>query len=95
MGVAGTQAAIEAADVALMSDDLGKIVEARVIAARAYRTIKENLLVGVGVVHVLGIIAALLRIIGPVQAAAIHLGPDILVFLNSVKLLRLRLPSAS
>ena len=95
MGVAGTQAAIEAADVALMSDDLGKIVEARVIAARAYRTIKENLLVGVGVVHVLGIIAALLRIIGPVQAAAIHLGPDILVFLNSVKLLRLRLPRAS
>jgi len=91
MGVAGTQAAIEAADVALMTDDLGKIVEARAIAARAYRTIKENLLVGVGVVHVLGIVAALLRIIGPVQAAMIHLGPDILVFLNSVKLLRVRL----
>jgi Zn2+/Cd2+-exporting ATPase len=61
MGVAGTQAALEAADVALMTDDLGKIVEARAIAVRAYRTIKENLLVGVGVVHVLGIIAALLR----------------------------------
>jgi len=91
MGVAGTQAAIEAADVALMTDDIGKIVEARAIAARAYRTIKENLLVGVGVVHVLGIIAALLRVIGPVQAAIIHLGPDILVFLNSVKLLRVRL----
>src|SRR6266545_3467110 len=91
MGVAGTQAAIEAADVALMTDDLGKIVEARAIAARAYRTIKENLLVGVGVVHVLGIVAALLRIIGPVQAAIIHLGPDILVFLNSVKLVRVRL----
>lgn len=91
MGVAGTQAALEAADVALMTDDLGKIVEARAIAARAYRTIKENLLVGVGVVHVLGIAAALLRWIGPVQAALIHLGPDILVFLNSVKLLRARI----
>ncbi len=91
MGVAGTQAAIEAADVALMTDDIGKIVTARVIAARAYRTIRENLIVGVGVVHVLGIIAALLRLIGPVQAAMIHLGPDILVFLNSIKLLRVRL----
>ena len=91
MGVGGTQAALEAADVALMTDDLGKILEARAIAARAYRTIQENLLVGVGVVHVLGIIAALMRWIGPVQAAVIHLGPDILVFLNSVKLLRVRI----
>jgi heavy metal translocating P-type ATPase len=96
MGVAGTQAALEAADVALMTDELGKIVEARAIALRAYRTIKENLLVGVGVVHVLGIVAALLRLIGPVEAALIHLGPDILVFLNSVKLLRvpIRLPES-
>lgn len=91
MGVAGTQAALEAADVALMTDDLGKIVEARAIAARAYRTIKENLLVGVGLVHILGITAALMRWIGPVQAALLHLGPDILVFVNSVKLLRVRI----
>ena len=91
MGVGGTQAALEAADIALMTDDLNKIVVARVIAARAYRTIKENLFVGVGVVHVLGIVAALLRWIGPVQAALIHLGPDVLVFVNSVKLLRVRL----
>ena len=91
MGVAGTQAALEAADVALMTDDLDKIADARELARRAYRTIKENLIVGVGVVHVLGITAALLRLIGPVEAAAIHLGPDILVFLNSVKLLRVRL----
>ncbi len=74
-----------------MTDDLGNIVEARAIAARAYRTIKENLLVGVGVVYVLGIIAALMRWIGPVEAALIHLGPDILVFVNSVKLLRVRI----
>ncbi len=91
MGVAGTQAAIEAADIALMTDDLGKIAEARAIARRAYRTIQENLFVGVGVVHVLGITAALLHLIGPVQAAIIHLGPDILVFLNSVKLLRVKI----
>ncbi|MBL8825521.1 MAG: cadmium-translocating P-type ATPase [Planctomycetaceae bacterium] len=91
MGVGGTQAALEAADIALMTDDLSKIVLGRTIARRAYRTIKENLIVGVGVVHVLGITAALLGWIGPIQAAVLHLGPDVLVFLNSVKLLRVKL----
>ena len=91
MGARGTQAAIEAADVALMTDDLSKIVLARAIARRAYRTIQENLFVGV--VHLLGIAAALLGWIGPIQAAMIHLGPDILVFLTSVKLLRVKIES--
>ena len=91
LAVRARQAALEAADVALMTDDLSKIVMARAIAAKAYRTIKENLIVGVGVVHVLGIIAALMRWIGPVQAAIIHLGPDLLVFVNSVKLVRARI----
>ena len=95
MGARGTQAAIEAADIALMADDLSKIVLARILAKRAYRTIQENLIVGVGVVHVLGILAALQGWIGPIQAALLHLGPDVLVFLNSVKLLHVRLGAES
>ena len=67
---------------------------ARAIARRAYRTIQENLFVVVGVVHVLGIAAALLGWIGPIQAAFIHLGPDVLVFINSVKLLKIRIKGA-
>jgi P-type E1-E2 ATPase len=94
MGGGGTQAAIEAADIALMTDDLAKIVAARAIARKAYRTIQENLIVGVGVVHVCGITAALLGWIGPIQAAVLHLGPDVLVFLNSVKLLHVRIKGA-
>lgn len=61
-----------------MTDDLFKIVSPRAIARRAYRTTQENLFVGVGVVHVLGITAALRGWIGPIQAARLHLGPDIL-----------------
>ena len=95
MGARGTQAALEAADIALMTDDLGKIVLVRALARRSYRTIQENLFVGVGVVHVLGITAALMGWIGPIQAAILHLGPDILVFLNSVKLLRVRIEDST
>lgn len=91
MGAKGTQAALEAADIALMTDDLSKIVFTRALAKRAYRTVQENLFVGVGVVHMLGITAALFGWIGPIQAAMIHLGPDILVFVNSVKLLRVKI----
>lgn len=94
MGAGGSQAALEAANIALMTDDLSRIPAARAIARRAYRTIQENLFVGVGVVHVLGITAALLGWIGPIEAAIIHLGPDVLVFLNSVKLLRVRIDGA-
>lgn len=91
MGARGSHAALDAADIALMTDDLGRIVTARTLARRAYRTIQENLIGGVGIVHVLGITAALMGWIGPIQAALLHLGPDILVFVNSVKLLGVHL----
>jgi Cd2+/Zn2+-exporting ATPase len=91
MGAMGTEAAMEAADIVLMQDKLEKIAKTRAISKRAYRTIKENIFVGVGVVHITGITLVLLRIIGPVEAAAIHLLPDTLVFINSIKLLRVKI----
>ena len=91
MGAMGTEAAMEAADIVLMQDKLEKIARARAISKRAFKTIKENIIVGVGVVHITGIILVLLKIIGPVQAAAIHLLPDTLVFINSIKLLRVKI----
>jgi Cd2+/Zn2+-exporting ATPase len=91
MGTMGTEAAMEAADIVLMHDRLEKIARARAISKRAFRTIKENIVVGVGVVHVIGIVLVLLKILGPVEAAAIHLLPDTLVFINSIKLLRIKI----
>src|SRR5215208_5015583 len=91
MGAMGTEAAMEAADIVLMQDKLEKIARTRAISKRAFRTIKENIFVGVGVVHVIGIALVLLRVLGPVQAAAIHLLPDTLVFINSIKLLKVKI----
>ena len=91
MGAMGTAAAMEAADIVLMEDKLEKIAKARAISKKATRTIRENIFVGVGVVHVIGITLVLLRVLGPVQAAAIHLLPDTLVFINSIKLLRVKI----
>ena len=91
MGTMGTETAMEAADIVLMQDKLEKIAKARAISKRAFRTIKENIFVGVGVVHVIGITLVLLKVIGPIEAAAIHLLPDTLVFINSIKLLRVKI----
>lgn len=91
MGIVGTQAAMEAADIVLVEDKLEKIARSKAISKKAFRTIKENIIGGVGVVHVVGITLVLMGVLGPVQAAIIHLLPDTLVFLNSIKLLRVKI----
>ena len=71
VGAMGTRAAIAAADIVLMQDKLEKIARARTISKRAFRWIKEIIFVGVEVVHVIGIALVLMRIPGPLHAAAI------------------------
>ncbi|MGF7025022.1 heavy metal translocating P-type ATPase [Sphingobacterium sp. HSC-15S19] len=92
MGVVGTQAAMEAADIVLVEDKLEKIARSRAISKKAFKTIKENIIGGVGIVHIIGITLVLMGVLGPVQAAVIHLLPDTLVFLNSIKLLKVKIP---
>jgi Cd2+/Zn2+-exporting ATPase len=53
MGAAGTDAALETADVALMADDLGKMVYALQLAKRNQTVINQNLVLSVVVIGVL------------------------------------------
>lgn len=87
MGVAGTDVALEAADVALMGDDWQRIPEAIQIGRRAFRTIQQNIAFGV-LFNVVGIGLASVGILSPVLAAAAESLPDVAVFLNSSRLLR-------
>ncbi len=87
MGVAGTDAALEAADVALMGDDWRRVPEAIRIGRRAFRTIQQNIAFGV-LFNVVGIGLASVGILRPVMAAAAESLPDVAVFVNSSRLLR-------
>jgi Cd2+/Zn2+-exporting ATPase len=49
MGAAGSDAAIEAADIALMSDDLGKLPELIQLGRQARRTIKTNIILSLAI----------------------------------------------
>ena len=85
MGVAGTDAAIEAAHVALMADDWNAVPEAVRIGRRAFRTIKQNLWFTAGY-NVAGILLAATGWLPPIAAAAAQSLPDVAVMLNSSRL---------
>jgi Cu+-exporting ATPase len=87
MGVAGTDAALEAAHVALMQDDWRVLPAAIQIGRQAFRTIKQNLWFTAGY-NVLEIALAAAGWLPPVAAAAAQSLPDVAVMLNSSRLLR-------
>jgi Cd2+/Zn2+-exporting ATPase/Cu+-exporting ATPase len=87
MAAAGSDAAIEAADVALMTDDLTKLSEAVLLGRRTFRTIKQNLAVGI-LFNVIGVTLAATGFLTPMAAAMAHILPDVLVFANSARLFK-------
>jgi Cd2+/Zn2+-exporting ATPase/Cu+-exporting ATPase len=87
MGAAGTDVAIEAADVALMRDDWRMVPEAIRLGRRSARTIRQNLAF-TAVYNAVGITLAALGLLPPVFAAAAQSLPDVGVMLNSARLLR-------
>jgi Zn2+/Cd2+-exporting ATPase len=87
MGCGGTDVAVEAADIALLSDDLGKIAEVIHLSRRAVRTIQQNIITA-NMINILAIGFAAYGLLGPVAAAVIHNAGAILVVLNSARLLK-------
>ncbi len=87
MGAMGMEPAIAAADIVLMTNDLNHVVFLRRLSLRVMRLIKQNLIVGLGMTHGLGIALALLHAITPVQAAFFHAFADIFILLNTARLI--------
>tara|TARA_R110001606_G_scaffold71247_11_gene163355 strand:+ start:8794 stop:10869 length:2076 start_codon:yes stop_codon:yes gene_type:complete len=98
MGAAGSDVALETADVALMSDDLSQLPFTVGLSRQTRRIILQNLYVSLGIVAFL-VPATILGLgIGP--AVALHEGSTLLVVFNALRLLGYRdrtapiLPSA-
>jgi Cd2+/Zn2+-exporting ATPase len=89
MGAAGTDVAMETADVVLMSDNLRNIPFAISISRRARRVIWENLTLATSVIIVL--IASALGFSLPLTLGVVgHEGSTVLVCLNGLRLLAFR-----
>jgi len=86
MGAAGSDLALETADVALMANSLRGLPVTRALSMKAYRIIKQNLWISLGMVAVL-IPAAILGM--QLSLAVIfHEGSTLVVVLNALRLLR-------
>jgi Cd2+/Zn2+-exporting ATPase len=86
MGGAGTDVALEAADVALMGDDLAKLPEAIALSRFSRRVIAQNLVIALGTIAVVGPAAAL-GFVPLGLAVVLHEGSTVVVVLNALRLL--------
>jgi Cd2+/Zn2+-exporting ATPase len=91
MGAAGTDVALETADVALMADDLGKLPFAVGLSRASRAIIKQNLVVSLGVILFL-IISSVLGLVQLTGTVILHEGSTVLVALNALRLLGYQLP---
>jgi Zn2+/Cd2+-exporting ATPase len=87
MGVAGTDVALETADVALMQDDLPKLAEAVVLSRSAERIIKQNVLVSL-LIKGLFVLLAPFGLVALWLAVLADMGTSIAVTLNGLRLFR-------
>jgi Cd2+/Zn2+-exporting ATPase len=85
MGAAGSDVALETADVALMADDLAQLPFAVGLSRSTSRIIKQNLYVSLGVVAVL--IPATIFGLNIGTAVLFHEGSTIVVVVNALRLL--------
>lgn len=89
MGAMGTDAALETADVALMSDDLSKLPWLIRHSRRTLSIIKQNISFALGL-KLLFIVLTLLGLASLWMAIAADTGATLLVVFNSLRLLRIR-----
>ncbi len=87
MGAAGSDVALQAADVALLSEDMGRLADAHQLARRTARVIRQNLVFAMGAMAILVTGGLFFQL--PLPLAVIgHEGGTVLVVLNGLRLLR-------
>lgn len=86
MGVVGSDVAIEAADIALTTDNLERVVEAVALSRKTIANIRQSFAISL-VINVAALILASIGGIGPVAGAVIHNIGSIVVVANSSRLI--------
>ncbi len=87
MGGVGTDAAIEAADITIMHDDLRKIPHTMRLAQSMMRVVHEDFVIW-AVTNASGLILVFAGVLGPAGAATFNFLTDFLPIGNSLKILR-------
>ena len=89
MGGVGSDIAVDAADIALVNDDIKEIPHLLYLSRRMMVTIKCNLCFSMGL-NFLAIALAITGVLNPVVGALVHNAGSVLVILHSALLLKWR-----
>lgn len=89
MGGIGSDIAIEAADIALIRDDILAIPHTAALSRRMMTTIKRNMAFSMGI-NLLAVVLAMTGYLSPVAGALVHNGGSVLVIINSAFLMKWR-----
>ena len=89
MGGVGSDIAVDAADIALVNDDIRELPHLLALSRRMMRTIKVNLTFSM-TLNFLAIALAITGILNPVVGALVHNAGSVLVIVNSSLLLKWR-----
>ncbi|MCX6760862.1 MAG: cation-translocating P-type ATPase [Candidatus Nealsonbacteria bacterium] len=87
MGAIGSDSAIEAADIALMKDDLSQIPDLIKIGRATMKVISQNLLMW-GLLNIFGLALVFSHILNPSGAATYNFITDFIPIINSLRLFR-------
>ena len=85
MGGAGSDIAIEAADIALVGDDLTKLAGLKRLAAACVRLIAFNITLSM-CLNAVAITLSILGVLSPVSGALVHNAGSVLVVVNAALL---------
>lgn len=90
MGLAGTDVAVETADVALATDDLRRLLDIRDLGTHAVDVIRQNFAMSIAV-NAFGLLLGAAGGLSPVLAAVLHNASSVAVVANSSRLIRYQL----
>ncbi len=85
MGGMGSDIAIEAADIALMGDDISKIPYLKRLSNATIKTIKINITLSM-VINFVAIVLSVMGLLNPITGALVHNAGSVLVVLNAALL---------
>ena len=86
IGVAGTDVALETADIVVMGEDLSSLAHAVRLSRRTRRIVRQNLVFAISMMTVL-VFAALMGWIGLTIGVIGHEGSTVVVVFNGLRLL--------
>lgn len=89
MGGLGSDAAIEAADVVIMTDEPSKLVNAIKLSKRTMRIVKENIIFAI-FVKVLVLVLSALGVATMWEAVFADVGVSIIAIINALRALRVK-----